>query len=207
MTSNSKKITFVIAVVFVIALIFLIGVVFFGKDNKDAEITDNQNNQQEEQNGSNVDPKNVITEEQKTKTFAENFATTYYSYTWGNFSNIESQYYYMTYVMKDREINKIKQIKSATENQPQKYFTARAKVIDSNFIFYEETKATLEINLDIKNYAGSMVERDTIVWVDERGNYYEGNLNNLIISATEKKIKIELLKFDDEWKVDEIISP
>jgi len=204
MTSNSKKITLLVVIVVFVALIFLIGAIFFGKDKKDTEVINNQNNQQEEQEVLNKDTENVITEKQKTKIFAENFTTTYHSYTWGKFSNIESQYYYMTYAMKDRKINKVKQLKEGIVNQPQKYFTVRAKLIDSNFISYKETEAILEMNLRINSYAGAMVERDTMIWVDEKGDYYGGDLNELIVNTNEKKIRIEMFKFDGEWKVDKI---
>jgi hypothetical protein len=201
MTSDFKKIIIVVAVVFILALSFWMGVVFFAKNNGTTKTADNQ---QEKEQINDYNKKLEITEEEKVKTFAENFAMIYYSYTWGNFSNIESQYYYMTDEMKNREKDKVERIKKGTENQSQKYFTVRAKLVDSAFIFYGETKTVLEINLNIDNYAGAIVQRDTMVWVNESGDYYEGDLSDLVISTTEKKINIELIKISDEWKIDEI---
>jgi len=198
--NNFKKMATIYTAIF-LAVIFLIGLIFFRKD--DGDIKENNPEINKQQIVEDVENKK-ITEEQKTKSFAENFTTTYHSYTWGNFSNIESQYYYMTDEMKNREINKMEKIKKDLENQSQKYFTVRARLADSNFVSYKEAEAVLEINLNINNYAGAIVQRDTMVWVDEEGNYYEGDLNNLIINTSEKKVKIELVKIDSEWKIDKI---
>jgi len=194
-----KKATIYTAIFFVV--IFLIGMVFFRKDDNDIK----ENNIELDNQQLINDTKNEeITEEEKAKSFAENFTTIYYSYTWGNFSNIESQYYYMTDEMKKKEEGKVEKMREETKNQPQKYFTARAKLVDSDFIIYEKIKAILNINLNIDNYAGAIVQRDTMVWVDENGDYYGGDLNDLVINTIEKKIDINLVKINDEWKVDEI---
>ena len=197
-----KRATIYMAVFLVV--IFLIGLVFFRKDDNDIKENNLELDNQQLVEDIKNKKKKEITEEQKIKSFAENFTATFYSYTWGNFSNVESQYYYMTDGMKDREGNKVEQIKKDAENQPQKYFTARAILVDSNFIVHEEIEAVLEINLNVDNYAGAIVERDTMVWVDESGNYYGGESRDLIISTVEKKIKIELVKIGKEWKVDKI---
>ena len=198
--NNLTKKIIVYATIFLV-IIFLIGMVFFRKDDNDVEKNNPEINKQQLVEDIK---KEEITEEEKVRMFAENFATTYYSYTWGNFSNIESQYYYMTDEMKEREESKAERIKEEIKNQSQKYFTARAELIDSNFIIYEETKATLEINLNVNNYAGAIVQRDTMIWVNENGDYYEGDLNDLIVDTRDKKIEIKLLKIGDEWKVDEV---
>ena len=198
--NNLIKKIIVYATIFLV-IIFLIGMVFFRKDDNDVEKNNPEINKQQLVEDIK---KEEITEEEKVRMFAENFATTYYSYTWGNFSNIESQYYYMTDEMKEREESKAERIKEEIKNQSQKYFTARAELIDSNFIIYEETKATLEINLNVNNYAGAIVQRDTMIWVNENGDYYEGDLNDLIVDTRDKKIEIKLLKIGDEWKVDEV---
>ena len=69
-------------------VIFLIGLVFFRKDDDTVEENNLELNNQQliEDIG-----KTEITEEQKIKSFAEIFTATYYSYTLGTFSNIESQ--------------------------------------------------------------------------------------------------------------------
>ncbi|MCK5591237.1 MAG: hypothetical protein KAI72_04705, partial [Candidatus Pacebacteria bacterium] len=56
----------------------------------------------------------------------------------------------------------------------------------------------------IDNFAGAMVQRDTLVWVNKNGNYYEGDETKLITSTTAKNIEIDLIKIDDQWKVDRI---
>ena len=194
-----KKAIIYTAIFFVV--IFLIGMVFFRKD--DNNIKENNLKLNDQQLIEKVRDEE-ITEEEKAKSFAENFAATYYSYAWGNFSNIESQYYYMTDEMKREEESRVGKMREEIKNQPQKYFTARATLVDSDFIVYEKIKAILNINLNIDNYAGAIVQRDTMIWVDEKGDYYEGDLSDLIINAIEKKIKIELVKIGDEWKVNEI---
>ena len=196
-------------VAFITLLILLAGFVFFRKDENEPELSQSELERQQliesvkEQRKNKELPKEDK-EKNKIKAMAGNFASIYYSYSWGNFSNIKSQYGYMTDEMKNREKNKVEQMKKEIENQPQKYFTARAKLTDSTFISYSETKASLKINLSIDNFAGAIVQRDTMVWVDERGDYYEGDAKNLIVNTVDKNVEIILIKIDDEWKVDEI---
>ncbi|MCK5476001.1 MAG: hypothetical protein KAI71_05480 [Candidatus Pacebacteria bacterium] len=200
MSSKLKKIIIIIVAIIIVALFFLISVTFFLKEEKQDVIS--QNNQQEEKPSEDA----IIgpTAEEKVKTFAENFTKTHYSYAWGSFSNIESQYYYMTDGMKDREENKVEKMKKGIENQPQKYFTVIAKLTSSDLILYNETKASFKIDLNISSFAVAMIERDTMIWVDENGDHYEGNINDLIVDTVDKNIKIDLVKIDDQWKVDRI---
>lgn len=203
MTSDFKKIIIIISIISVVLIALLIGVVFFPKERNRNII--NQNNQQEEQQANSDNNKQEeLMEEERVKTIAETFAGIYYSYRWGNFSNIESQYYYMTDEMKNREENRVIEMKKEVENQPQKYFTARAKLTDSDFIYLEKERAAMNINLNIDNFAGAIVQRDTMVWVDEKGNRYTGDIKDLIIKTSEKRIKIELIKSNREWKVNGI---
>jgi len=189
-------------IIIIILALLLISLVFFRKEkeNNVPEQANNGNIPKTEENNKKTEP----TEEEKLKTIAENFTTIYCSYSRGNFSNIESQYPYMTDAMKDRQKNKVERIKKDAENQSQKYFTARAKLINSNFISYEKTKASLNINLNVENIAGAIVRRDTMVWVDENGNYYSGDIKDLITNTADKNIEINLVKIGNEWKVDEI---
>ena len=95
----TKKNLFEIAII-VFLLFMLVGLVFFRK-NKNGEVPEPKpwkNWQQEESK-----KKQELTEEEKAKIMAGNFAIAYYSYTWGDFLNVESQYYYMTNEMKSRE--------------------------------------------------------------------------------------------------------
>lgn len=201
MKSGVKKIIIVLVVIFASALFLWAGVAFFAKDNSIPKTADDQ---QDGQQPGGLDEDSEITEEAKAKSFAESFVVTYYSYTWGNFSNIESQYYYMADRMKKEEEIKVEKIKEGTKNQPQKYFTARAELLDSNFVSYEETEAILEIDLIINNYAGAMAQKETLVWVDEKGDYYEGDLNDILVSAVEKKVRVEIIKISEDWKINKI---
>ena len=186
----------IIAITFLVFM--LVGLIFFRKGDDEILNPNPVNNQQIKE----PDKKHELTEEEKLKTFAENFAATYYSYTWGNFSNVESQYYYMTDEMKNREKEKVGQMKKEIENQPQRYFTARARLLNSEFALYEETRASININLSVDNFAGAIVQRDMMVWVDKNGNYYEGNTKGLIVNTVNKSIQINLVKIGEVWKVD-----
>jgi len=188
-------------VIIAFLLFMLIGLVFFRK-NKNGEISEPkpwENWQSEE-----LEKKQGLTEEEKAEIMAGNFAITYYSYTWGNFSNVESQYCYMMEEMKEREEIKMEKMKEEIEGQPQRYFTARAKLLSSEIALREETRANININLSVDNFAGAIVQRDTMVWVDENGDYYEGNPDKLIVNSVEKNIEIKMIKVGGEWKVDEI---
>ncbi|MEA1937119.1 MAG: hypothetical protein U9N04_03335 [Patescibacteria group bacterium] len=195
---TKKNLFKLIAIAFL--LFMLVGLVFFRKgDDKNLNPKPiPANNQQTEK----PEKKRELTEEEKLKIFAENFVATYYSYIWGNFSNVESQYYYMTEEMKSREEIKVKKMKKEIEGQPRRYFTARARLLNSSFALDKETKANLSIDLSVDNFAGAIVQRDTMVWVDKNGDYYEGDIDKLIIDTTEKNVEVVLVKISDEWKVD-----
>ena len=200
MSSKLKKIIIIIVAIIIVALFFLISVTFFLKEEKPDAISHNDQQQDEELDKEEKRP----IEEEKAKVFSESFTKTYYSYTWGSFSNIESQYYYMTDEMKDREENKAEKIKKGIENQPQRYFTVIAKLTSSDLISYNETKASFKIDLNIDSFAGAMVQRDTMIWVDENGDHYKGDINDLIVNTVDKSIEIYLVKIDDQWKVNRI---
>ena len=198
MTKNS--LFKIIAIAFL--LFMLVGLVFFRKGD-DETLSPNPvpaNNQRTE----NPDKKHELTEEEKAKIFAENFAVAYYSYTWGNFSNVESQYYYMTEEMKSREKMKVEEMKREAAGQPQRYFTVRAELLNSEIVLFTNTEAKLNIRLKIDNLSGAIVQRDTMVWVDKNGDYYEGNPDNLIVNSVEKNIEIKMIKVGGEWKMDGI---
>ena len=186
----------IIAIAFL--LFMLVGLLFFRKGD-DKTLSPNPvpvNNQPDE--------KRELTEEEKVKIFAENFTATYYSYTWGNFSNVELQYYYMTEEMKNREKVKVEKMKREIEGQPQRYFTARAELLNSEFVLFTNTEADLNIKLNVNNLSGAIVQRDTMVWVDKNGDYYEGNPDKLIVNSVEKNIEIKMIKVGGEWKMDGI---
>ena len=198
-------------VAFIMLLTLLAGFVFFRKDKNESESPVKQlPNQQEEQK---EEKNKELTEEDRLKTFAETFAGIFYSYTWGNFSNVESQYGYMTDEMKNRERNKVEQMKKGIEDQPRKYFMVRAEVINSEMIDYQENKkAVLNIKLKVKEIDGAFVidtevpeiRPNTSALVDGNKNVYTGDIKDLVVKTTDKNIKINLIKIDDKWKVDEI---
>ncbi|MCK4918863.1 MAG: hypothetical protein KAS01_00585 [Candidatus Pacebacteria bacterium] len=190
---------------FIILLFLMIGFLFFRKDEYKEKPSEEQSQiqQEEVQDGKVI---RELTEEDKIKRLAETFASIYYSYSWGNFSNIESQYYQMTDEMMSRAKEGVEKMKKNNENQSQKYFTVRASLIDSEFLSYNKNIVKIGVNLSIDNFAGAIVQRDTMVWVDEIGNYYNGDLKNLITNTINKNIQIELIKIEDKWKVDEIME-
>jgi hypothetical protein len=203
MTSGFKKIIIISFSVFVVFFILAAGVIFFPKE-RNQDISDQDNQQGNYQFDGSNNKTEELTEEERVKNIAESFAIIRYSYAWGNFSNIESQYYYMTGEMKNREERKVIEMKKETENQPQKYFTAKAKLIDSNFIYYEKERAAMNINLTIDNFAGAIAQRDTMVWVNEKGDRYTGDLKDLIVNTASKNIEINLIKIGGEWKISEV---
>jgi hypothetical protein len=208
MASNFKKIIIIIAVIFIILLFFGAGIGFFLKE-RDEDISDQNNKQEEQQRPENskkteLIKKEELTKEERLRIFSENFAVIYYSYTWGNFSNIETQYDYMSEKMKNEEKNRVEQMKQKIESQPRKYSSARAKLINSEVLLYGENEAEIIVNLNITNFAGAIIQKKTMTWVDEKGDPYIGDINNLIISSKNKKIKINFIKVNDKWKVDEI---
>ena len=195
--NNFKKIIVVIVAIVVVLLFFSAGTLFFIKNNNTLKLSDNQQIEK-------PDKKRELTEEEKARMTAENFVVTYYSYTWGNFSNVELQYYYMTEEMKNREKVKVEKMKREIEGQPQRYFTARAELLNSEFVLFTNTEADLNIKLNVNNLSGAIVQRDTMVWVDENGDYYEGNPDKLIVNSVEKNIEIKMIKVGGEWKMDGI---
>lgn len=203
MTKNS--LFKIIAIAFL--LFILVGLLFFRKGD-DKVLNPNlvpANNQQAEE----PDEKYELTEKEKVKIFAENFVTTYYSYIWGNFSNMESQYYYMTEEMKKREENKVEKTKREIEGQPQRYFTTQARITNYSFVEYQENKTSLDIEIEIREFNGAYVidsdvpeiKPHTTALVDGNKKVYLGNIEDLIIKTTDKSVQINLIKTDDKWKV------
>ena len=198
-------------IAFVVMLVLLAGFVFFRKDKDVQELSESEIERQQliedvkkQKEHDEKEKEKELTIEKRISNFAENFTTIYYSYTWGSFSNVESQYYYMTDEMKNREKEKVEKMKKEIEGSPQRYFSTRAKSIDSTSVFYNEEKASLKINLNIDKFAGAIIQRGTMIWVDENGNFYKEDEANLIIDTINKSVEIDILKINDEWKVDQI---
>lgn len=191
----------IIAITFLVFM--LVGLVFFRKS--DDEILNPNPVPADNQQVENPDEKYKLTEEEKLKIFAENFVITYYSYTWGNFSNVESQYCHMTDEMKSREEIKVEKMKREIKGQPQRYFTVQARITNFNFAEYQEDKASLDIDIKIKEFNGAIIASEEMeILVDINGNVSEGNAEDLIGKVFNKEIKMTLIKIEDKWKVDKI---
>ena len=197
---NDLKRIVAVAIIAVVALLFFwVGIAFFTKNNNTLKLSDKQQNNQQTEN---LNEKRELKEKEEVRRIAENFVTTYYSYTWGDFSNVESQYCYMMDEMKRREEIKVAKMKKEIEGQTQKYFTVRAELLDSEMVLFTGITADLNMKLNISNLSGAIVQRDTMIWVDKNGDYYEGDSDDLIVDTVEKNIQINLIKISNEWKVD-----
>jgi hypothetical protein len=213
-TTNKNLLLIAIIAVFIMA-VFAVGLLFFRKKdekpiayqpaNPPLSKTVKQPNKPPVQQPS-AKPPTKEKEKIKVKRLAENFAASYYSYTWGDFSNIEGLYDHMTDELKKIKAEKVKKMKKEIENRPQKYFTVWSEVIDSRFNEYNSKRASLNINLKTKEINGASVARETIVFVDANGNIYKGNIDDLVQKTFNRLIKIDLIKVSNEWKVSDIKS-
>lgn len=198
---------------FIFLFIFLIGFTFFRKDEyKSKPLIKQPPNQQEEMA---EEEEKELTNEDNMKRSAETFASIYYSYTWGNFSNTELLYNYMTEKMKNNEKERIKNIKNEGKDQPNRYYTEEAKIINSEIINYSDNStAKLNIILEIKKINGAFVtdadvpeiKPHTSAFVDGNGNIYDGNIEDLVIEIIETKVQINLIKIKNDWKIENIIK-
>ena len=206
---KNKKSFAILAGVAVIMLLAA-GLIFFKKDQGSKVLDENKTEIHQ-----TVPPKpepRELSEEEKIKIMAENFAGSYYSYTWGEFGMIEGLYYYMTDGMRGGEEKRVAGLKEELKNQPRRYFMVRAKVINSSFIEYQENKASLDVDLEIKEIDGAFVvdtdvpkiKPNTSALVDRNGNVYNGDMDDLVIRATSKNVKISIIKVSDKWKVNRI---
>lgn len=199
---ETKK-SFIILAGIVVIILLVAGVIFFKKDQGGKILKNNKTETHQ-----TVPPKpepRKLSEEEKVKIMAENFARSYYSYTWGEFGLVEGLYCDMTEEMKEGEAARVERMKEEIKNQPRKYFTAQARIVSSDFIEYQNNKASLNIDLEIEEFNGLVInleEVETLVDVD--GNVYEGDLEDLVGKMFNKKVKITLIKIEDKWKVNKI---
>ncbi len=195
--------SFAILVGIAVMMLLAAGLIFFKKDQRGGALDENKKETRQ-----TIPPKSEpgkLSEEDKVKTMAENFARSYYSYTWGEFGIIEGLYYDMTDKMKEREMARVERIKEKIKSQPRRYFTVKAEVINSSFIEYQENKASLDINLEIEEFNGLVMGLDGVeTLVDINGNVYKGNSKDLIGKVFNKKIKIDLVRVEKDWKVNKI---
>ncbi|MFA6097085.1 MAG: hypothetical protein WC788_05650 [Candidatus Paceibacterota bacterium] len=135
---------------------------------------------------------------------AEQFSWIYYSFSWGKFSNIESLYGEMTDPLREKERSKVESLKNGIKNQPVQYQTQRSAALSSEIVSYDKEKATVDVKLETSYYAGALVQRDTMVWVDTSGKEFKGNEFDLIYFKEQKTIELVLSKIDGKWKIDRV---
>ena len=192
---TSKMISFIVFAVLTIA-IFIVGSMFFRKTaprpyeppplvDKPVEVP--------------------VSQKDKIYNMAANFATAYYSYSWGSFSNAESQYYLMTEPLKIKEEIRISKLKQQSQSQPHRYFTVRATVTGFSFSSFENEKAKVNMILNIDNIAGEAVQRETMIWVDSEGKQIgDKKWEDLVISSDKKNITLDVIKLDKDWQISNI---
>ena len=190
---NKKAFLVIAGFVVVLFGIFAVGILFFKKDNElfhGDQTTGRQFTRQEK------------LERKELKTVAEKFAVSYYSYTWGDFSNIESQYYLMTSEMVEREKNRVEKMKKEIKRKPKKYFSKRASLIDSKVELYKDSKAVFNIKLKVDEINGALVGNGELVWIDSEANRIKDkNWRSLIARTTEMHVKIDLTRIDSDWRI------
>jgi len=212
---NKKVLLLMLAVIFILSIVLTIDTNVFHKKYKGIRIRDREHgyekNDQKGRMKSKQNDENKIKEE--IKNLAENFAEVYYSYTWGNFSNIESLYPFMTDGMLKMEKEKVKRMLNENKAKKRVYLTVEAKGERSDFIEYEKgVKASLRIKLKLKKINGAWVtgmdisrpEISTTIFVNGDGKIYNGNIEELVVKVFFKDVDIYLNKQGTEWKVDRL---
>jgi len=192
-----KRATIYTTIFFVV--IFLVGMVFFRKDDNIEENNLELNNQQLIEGAENE----KITEEEKIESFAENFTTTFYSYTWGNFSNIESLKDNMTQDLWERELQWVEMEKEKIKNRSIIYIGISNIPQKANIIYLTEDKSEIEIECEQYEIEGASIYiNGVLVGIDKFG---EKSLDYPVYKKIEnKKITLKLLRENNEWKVDGI---
>ncbi len=186
----------------VILFILMIGFVFFRKDEYKTKPSEGQPAIQQEE----VPAEKIIrelTEEDKLKRLAENFVSIYYSYSWGNFSNIESQYSYMSYEMEKKERIKVEQFKKETENQLLTYFGVSSIPQETSIYYIDQSRAEVKIEFEQYEIEGVSIYVDGVLTgVDKLGN--ASSFYPVYRKIYNKNVLIELLRENDEWKVNKL---
>lgn len=192
-----KKILIIAILVFL-----LIGLMFFRKDkpkeDKPADVPAIENPAPAEK----PDIEKITKE--KLQYEAESFSSIYYSFSWGKLSNVESLYGKMTDTFRQNEKSRIDSLKNGIKDQPVQYKTQRSAALNSEITSYGAEGAVVNVNLETSYFAGALVQKDTMVWVDSSGKKYNGNEFDLVYLKDQKTIELSLLKIGDEWKVDKI---
>ena len=190
--NNLAKVVIVICFLLLLAISY-----YFIGSEKEPEIKNDQQDFQEQ----NVNAlRSEIFEKNEARLAAENFAVTYYSYTWGDFSNIESQYSAMTDEMKNAERKKVGEIKEKTESQPSKHITEIASLAENKFILYEEERAISEVRLNIAKIPLTH-NKENDEWSDGENTYAKEDLKKFVENSSQKTVRIDLVKQEDLWKI------
>lgn len=143
-------------------------------------------------------------EEKNIKSLSENFVLRYGNYVLGNFSGLISLQNQMTPELWAKKSVSMDAQKKAIAGQPKRYITFSAPVKKSNIVFYDYNKGEAEIEveyLQIEIKGAYIPDDKTLKYVDEFGE--EKPIPPPI--ETSKKIRLKLIKENNEWKVDDII--
>ncbi len=188
-------------IVIVILAALLIGLILLWKEkeNNDLERANNNDTPKIEENNKKTEP----IEEEKLKIFAENFTTIYYSYSWGNFSNIESLKNSMTQRLWDEKSEWINNKKEILEGQPVIYAGVSNIPQKTDLVHIGQSKVKIEIECEQYKIEGASIYINGILTgVDTSG--IESSVFPIYRKIENKKIRLELLREGNEWKVDKI---
>ncbi|MBU4369048.1 hypothetical protein KJ575_05065 [Patescibacteria group bacterium] len=146
---------------------------------------------------------NSKNEEARIKSLAEDFVRVYGSYRLGDFSGLENLREKMTFRLWVEKSEWIKTKKEEFNNQPKRYITFFAFVKKSDILSFINGKvAEAEVEYLQTETRGAIIQGEiTIKYVNEFGE------EKPIPPPTEtsKKIRLKIVKENEEWKVDEII--
>lgn len=192
-----KKATIYTAIFFVV--IFLVGMVFFRKEDDNIE-----------GNNSKLDNRQLIeevkdeeiTEEEKAKSFAENFVEVYNTYMINDFSNIESLKDDMTQSLWERESQWVETRKEKTKDNSKRYIVFNAQANKSDVIYFDNSEITIEIEYEQFEIRGTSIYIENVLTnIDEFG---EITLVQIPRKSEIKKGILKLTKEDNGWKADNI---
>jgi len=190
-------------VAFITLLILLAGFVFFRKDEYQPKPKNNQQiEQQPAEDAKNIEKKE-LTEEDRVKTIAETFASIFYSYTWGNFSNVESLKDKMTQKLWNEKSEWINAEKEKSKGQPMVYIGISNISQKTDIIYIKQNEAKIEIECEQYEVEGNSIYiNDILTGIDKFGK--ESSIYPIYKKIENKKVILKLLKENDEWKVNEI---
>lgn len=188
--------------IIVIFFLFLLVALYYSITSEKAPEIKNDRKDFQEQDASAL--RLEIFKKNEARLAAENFAVAYYSYAWGDFSNIESQYSAMTEEMKNAEQKRVEEIKEKIESQPLKRITEMASLAENKFVSYEEEKAISEIKLNIVKIP-LIYNKENDEWSDGENIYtkehIEKHSKKIIENLPQKTVRINLVKQKGLWKI------